>query len=112
ELIKYKGFQVAPAELEGLLMDHPAVLDAAVIQVVDRAQETEVPKAFVVVRPGLNRTGITDNIKAWVTGRVAHYKALRGGVELVESIPKSASGKILRRVLRDIEAGRLQTAKL
>ncbi|KAJ2828382.1 hypothetical protein GGI24_002404 [Coemansia furcata] len=112
ELIKYKGFQVAPAELEGLLMDHPAVLDAAVIQVVDRAQETEVPKAFVVVRPGFNYTGITDDTKAWVAERVIHYKALRGGVELVESIPKSASGKILRRVLRDNEARRLQPAKL
>ncbi|KAJ2861272.1 hypothetical protein GGH94_005006 [Coemansia aciculifera] len=112
ELIKYKGYQVAPAELEGLLMDHPAVLDAAVIQAYDRAQETEIPKAFVVVRPSFNSVGIADDIKAWVAERVAHYKALRGGVELVDSIPKSASGKILRRVLRDIEARRLQTAKL
>ncbi|KAJ2828741.1 hypothetical protein GGI24_002316, partial [Coemansia furcata] len=112
ELIKYKGFQVAPAELEGLLMEHPAVLDAAVIQVIDRAQETEVPKAFVVVRPDLRSADIAEDIRAWVAERVVHYKALRGGVELVESIPKSASGKILRRVLRDIEAGRLKTAKL
>ncbi|KAJ2116450.1 hypothetical protein IW146_001521 [Coemansia sp. RSA 922] len=112
ELIKYKGFQVAPAELEGLLMDHPAVLDAAVIQVFDKAQETEIPKAFVVIRPSVTSEGIADDIKAWVKERVAHYKALRGGVELVESIPKSASGKILRRVLRDIESRRLQSAKL
>ncbi|KAJ2032356.1 hypothetical protein IWW57_000265 [Coemansia sp. S610] len=112
ELIKYKGFQVAPAELEGLLMDHPAVLDAAVIQVFDRAQETELPKAFVVVRPSFDRAGITEDIKAWVAERVANYKALRGGIEILESIPKSASGKILRRVLRDREAMRQQTAKL
>ncbi|KAJ2733693.1 hypothetical protein IW152_002876 [Coemansia sp. BCRC 34962] len=112
ELIKYKGFQVAPAELEGLLMNHPAVLDAAVIQVFDRAQDTELPKAFVVIRPNLDHPEITDDIKAWVAERVAHYKALRGGVELIDSIPKSASGKILRRVLRDREARWLQTAKL
>ncbi|KAJ2729289.1 hypothetical protein IW152_005678 [Coemansia sp. BCRC 34962] len=112
ELIKYKGFQVAPAELEGLLMNHPAVLDAAVIQVFDRAQETELPKAFVVVQPNFDHAEIADNIKAWVAERVAHYKALRGGVELIDSIPKSASGKILRRVLRDREARQLQTAKL
>ncbi|KAJ2812591.1 hypothetical protein H4S07_001293 [Coemansia furcata] len=111
ELIKYKGFQVAPAELEGLLMEHPAVLDAAVIQVIDRAQETEVPKAFVVVRSAFSSDEIAEDIGAWVAERVVYYKALRGGVELVESIPKSASGKILRRVLRDIEAGRLQPAK-
>ncbi|KAJ2909725.1 hypothetical protein GGI21_001592 [Coemansia aciculifera] len=103
ELIKYKGFQVAPAELEGLLMDHPAVLDAAVIRVLDRVQETELPKAFVVVKPDMDSAGITENIKAWVAERVAHYKALRGGVEIVSSIPKSPSGKILRRVLRDME---------
>ncbi|KAJ1819595.1 hypothetical protein LPJ60_003673 [Coemansia sp. RSA 2675] len=112
ELIKYKGFQVAPAELEGLLMDHPAVLDAAVIPAFDRVQETELPKAFAVVRPNFNRAGITEEIKAWVAERVANYKALRGGVELIESIPKSASGKILRRMLRDREARRLQSAKL
>ncbi|KAJ2016602.1 hypothetical protein GGI03_004223 [Coemansia sp. RSA 2337] len=112
ELIKYKGFQVAPAELEGLLMNHPAVLDAAVIQVFDKAQETEIPKAFVVVRPSITSERIAEDIKAWVKERVANYKALRGGIELIDSIPKSASGKILRRVLRDIEARRLQTAKL
>ncbi|KAJ2469492.1 hypothetical protein GGI02_003379 [Coemansia sp. RSA 2322] len=100
ELIKVMGFQVAPAELEGLLMEHPAVLDAAVIGVVDKARESEVPKAFVVVRPGVSQVGLSEAIKGWISGRVAHYKALRGGVEIVAAIPKSASGKILRRVLR------------
>ncbi|KAJ2779028.1 hypothetical protein GGI15_004006, partial [Coemansia interrupta] len=106
ELIKYKGFQVAPAELEGLLMDHPAVLDAAVIPVYNRAQETEVPKAFVVVRPEFINLTLTSDIASHVASHVADYKALRGGIEIVNSIPKSPSGKILRRLLREREGTR------
>ncbi|KAJ2879623.1 hypothetical protein FB639_003043, partial [Coemansia asiatica] len=78
ELIKYKGYQVAPAELEGLLMDHPAVLDAAVIPVYSRSQETEFPKAFVVVRQDFASSSLVDDIAKWVASRVAPYKALRG----------------------------------
>ncbi|KAJ1852212.1 hypothetical protein LPJ73_002870 [Coemansia sp. RSA 2703] len=106
ELIKYKGFQVAPAELEGLLMNHPAVLDAAVIPVYNRAQETEVPKAFVVVRPEFINLTLTQDIANYVASHVADYKALRGGVEIVNMIPKSPSGKILRRLLRERESAR------
>jgi acyl-CoA synthetase (AMP-forming)/AMP-acid ligase II len=97
ELIKYKGFQVPPAELEGLLVTHPAISDAAVIGIPD-AEAGELPKAFVVLRPGAEASA--EEIQAFVADRVAHYKHLRA-VEFVAEIPKSASGKVLRRLLRD-----------
>ncbi|KAJ1792661.1 hypothetical protein LPJ62_000718 [Coemansia sp. RSA 2167] len=112
ELIKYKGFQVAPAELEGVLLDHSAVLDAAVIPVFDRIHETEVPKAFIVVDPKMASSMLAQEINEWLTKRVATYKLLRGGVEIVDNIPKSASGKILRRVLKDRERARRNRPKL
>ncbi|KAJ2647907.1 hypothetical protein IWW40_004336 [Coemansia sp. RSA 1250] len=113
ELIKYKGFQIPPAELEGLLTDHPAVVDAAVIPVYDKSQATELPKAFVVIRPGAKRPGIEDEISQWISKRVVDYKRLRGGIEITDAIPKSATGKILRRVLKDLEVQRLkQKAKI
>ena len=95
ELIKYKGYAVAPAELEALLLTHPDVVDAAVIPSPDPVAG-EVPKA-VVVRNG--RVGARQLI-AWVAERVSPHKKIRR-VEFVESIPKSASGKILRRLLRE-----------
>jgi acyl-CoA synthetase (AMP-forming)/AMP-acid ligase II len=98
ELIKYKGYQVPPAELEALLLGHPAVTDAAVIPARDGAGE-EVPKACVVAAGDLD----PDELMAWVAERVAPYKRIRA-VELVEEIPRSASGKILRRLLRDAPA--------
>ena len=100
ELIKYKGFQVPPAELEALLLTHPGVADAAVIGLPDE-EAGEIPVGYVVLKPGQEVTA--DEITDFVAGQVAHYKQLRQ-VNLVEAIPKSASGKILRRVLRD-EAG-------
>lgn len=101
ELIKYKGFQVAPAELEGLLTSHELVDDAAVIGVQDEAQATEVPRAYVVLRQGVEKSKKTEEaIVRWLHERVAQHKRLRGGVRFVEEIPKSASGKILRRVLK------------
>ncbi|KAJ2388705.1 hypothetical protein H4S02_002740 [Coemansia sp. RSA 2611] len=113
ELIKYKGFQIPPAELEGLLTDHPAVVDAAVIPVYDKSRESELPKAFVVLRPGANKPGIEAEVSQWIDKRVVDYKRLRGGIELIDAIPKSATGKILRRVLKDLEARRLkQKAKI
>jgi len=95
ELIKYKGYQVPPAELEALLLSHPAIADAAVIGVPD-AEAGEVPKGFVV----LNRAADPEEIMAFVAQRVGPHKRLRL-LEVVDEIPKSASGKILRRVLRD-----------
>ena len=95
ELIKYKGYQVAPAELEAVLVEHPAVAEAAVIGRADE-EAGEVPVAFVA----LAGEATPDEIGAFVTERVAPYKKLRA-VEIVDEIPKSPSGKILRRMLRD-----------
>jgi acyl-CoA synthetase (AMP-forming)/AMP-acid ligase II len=97
ELIKYKGLQVAPAELEALLLTHPNVADAAVIPVPDEAAG-EVPKAFVVTKGDVTE----DELKAFVAARVAPYKKIRL-FERLDQIPKSPSGKILRRVLVDRE---------
>ena len=99
ELIKYKGFQVPPAELEAVLLTHPAVGDAAVIPVLDE-EAGEIPKAFVVLKPDMEATA--DELMAHVAGHVAHFKQIRA-LEFRSEIPKSASGKILRRVLRDEE---------
>ncbi|KIW75957.1 hypothetical protein Z517_10702 [Fonsecaea pedrosoi CBS 271.37] len=103
ELIKYKGSQVAPAELEALLISHPRIADAAVIGLWDEAQQTEVPRAYVVRRQssdGNGRTITAQEVADFVKNRVAGYKQLRGGVFFVDEIPKSASGKILRKELR------------
>lgn len=100
ELIKYKGFQVAPADLEALLLTHPAIADAAVIGVYD-ADGNEVPKAFVVRQPSAPDLG-ADEVMAYVAERVAPYKKLRR-VEFVGRVPRAASGKILRRELRQRE---------
>jgi acyl-CoA synthetase (AMP-forming)/AMP-acid ligase II len=100
EIIKYKAYQVAPAELEAVLLSHAAVADAAVIPSGD-PMCGEVPKALVVVRPGAAVSA--EELLAYVADRVAPYKKVRR-LEMVESIPKSPSGKILRRVL--IEADR------
>jgi len=97
ELIKYNGFQVAPAELEAILLTHPAVADAAVIGRPDEAAG-EIPVGFVVLRPGVEATAA--DISDFVAGQVSHYKQLRH-IEFIDAIPKSASGKILRRMLRD-----------
>jgi len=99
ELIKYKGYQVPPAELEAVLLGHPQIADAAVIGVQDDEGE-EVPKAFVVRRPAKDAEDLTeDEVMEFVAGHVAPYKKVRK-VEFIEAIPKSASGKILRKDLR------------
>ena len=97
ELIKYKGFQVAPAELEAVLLSHPAVADAAVIPSPDE-EAGEVPKAFIVLKGDIT----PDEIMAYVAERVAPQKKVRR-VEIIEQIPKTASGKILRRLLVERE---------
>ncbi len=105
ELIKYKGLQVAPAELEALLVTHPAVLDAAVVRKADE-EAGEVPKAFVVLKPDETSRGTTaEAIMGWVAGRVSPHKRIRD-LEFIDQIPKSASGKILRRVLIDRDRAR------
>jgi acyl-CoA synthetase (AMP-forming)/AMP-acid ligase II len=100
ELIKVKGFQVAPAELEALLYTHPSVADAAVISRAD-APDGERPVAYVLARGEI----APDDLKQWVAQRVSAYKQL-ADVVFCEEIPKSPSGKILRRVLRERDARR------
>ena len=102
ELIKVKGFQVAPAELESLLLKHPLIADVAVIPVFDE-HCGEVPKAIVVRREALT----AEDVIAYLQPKVAHYKCVKH-VAFVEAIPKSPSGKILRRVL--VEKERLARA--
>lgn len=98
EMIKYKGYQVAPAELESVLLEHPGVRDAAVIPKAD-LEAGEVPKAFIVPRdPSLD----LQSVLAFVAEKVAPYKKIRD-IEIVDSIPKNPSGKILRRQLIEQE---------
>ena len=97
ELIKVKGFQVAPAELEALLLTHPSIADAAVIGIPDE-ESGEVPRAFIVVKPQQSLTA--DEVTDFTRQHVATYKVVHD-VVFTEAIPKSASGKILRRMLRD-----------
>ncbi len=104
ELIKYKAYQVAPAELEALLLTHPAVADVAVVRFPDE-DAGEVPKAFIV----LKSPATEDELMTFVGERVAPYKKVRR-VEFVDEIPKSANGKILRRVL--VERDRASTPVL
>jgi acyl-CoA synthetase (AMP-forming)/AMP-acid ligase II len=97
ELIKYKGYQVAPAELEAILLTHPSIKDAAVVRSPDE-EAGEVPKAFVVSDGSLTE----DDVMSFVAEHVSPQKKVRR-VEFVDSIPKSPSGKILRRVLVERE---------
>ena len=105
-MIKYNAWQIAPAELEALLMSHPRVTDAAVVGIPN--EETgEIPKGFIV--PTAGETIDEPALLAWVAAEVAPYKRLRA-LELVETIPRSASGKILRRELRARELERMGIA--
>ncbi|KAG7402663.1 Acyl-CoA ligase azaF [Fusarium oxysporum f. sp. rapae] len=97
EIFKVKGYQVSPAELEAILATHPDIIDSAVVGIV--VEGREVPRAYVVKRPGSNTT--SHAISSWMDGKVAAYKRLLGGVVFVDIIPRTQSGKILRRLLRD-----------
>ncbi|KAG5803258.1 hypothetical protein H9Q74_012278 [Fusarium xylarioides] len=97
EILEVKGFQVAPAELEAILATHPDIIDSGVVSI--NTQGHELPRAYIVRRSG---AGITaHDIMIWVESKVATYKRLNGGVVFVDAIPRTQSGKILRRVLRD-----------
>ncbi|KAF2970277.1 hypothetical protein GQX73_g3331 [Xylaria multiplex] len=100
ELIKVKGNQVAPAELEAVLLDHNAIADVAVVGVTINGEE--VPRAYVVPKPGAKVT--EKEIAKWMETRVITYKRLKGGVKFIAAIPKNPSGKILRKNLKDLAA--------
>lgn len=122
ELIKYKAMQIAPAELEGILLTHPSVMDVGVVGVVgEDASIGEVPRAFIVLRPDQkdekdatsfdpksgkscqpNKGKKAQEIQDFIASKVTNYKRLRGGVVFLDEIPKNPSGKILRRFLRDM----------
>jgi len=121
ELIKYKGLQIAPAEIEGLLDTHPDILEAAVVGVPDPSEgassdgaaHSEIPRAYVI--PVKGRRLSTEDVKEFIKARLAQYKQLRGGVVFVDELPKNALNKLLRRELRDRavkEMKREQGAKL
>ncbi|KAG0634513.1 hypothetical protein HOY80DRAFT_523060 [Tuber brumale] len=105
ELIKVRGFQVAPVELEGILLAHPQILDAAVIGIVLEEYGSELPRAYVVLRAGSTADKTApldeDGVKEFVKSQVATYKRLEGGVVFVDTIPKNATGKVLKGVLRE-----------
>lgn len=105
ELIKVKGNQVAPAELEALLLDHPAVQDVAVIGLPTEDGD-EKPRAYIVKQPGVQVA--EKEVSEFVHDKVVPYKRLAGGVEFIDAIPKNPSGKILRRQLRDMAAKKMK----
>lgn len=112
ELIKSKGHQVAPAELESILLENPDVIDAAVTGIYLPDEGTELPRAFVQLRDGVDPL----SVKSWFDAKVARHKRLWGGLVVVDQVPKSAAGKIQRRLLRnrkhDVVHGYRESAKL
>ncbi|ORZ13198.1 hypothetical protein BCR42DRAFT_419377 [Absidia repens] len=102
ELIKYKGLQVAPAELESLLVGHDQVADCCVVGVYDAAQATELPRAYIVLQASAHPSdALAQELMDYITNKVVNHKKLRGGIRFVDAIPKSAAGKILRREIKD-----------
>ena len=103
ELIKVRGFQVAPPEIETTLLGHPQIVDAAVIGIKHASDpDVEHPRAYVVKRPGPESESLDEAaVKKHCAERLAKFKELTGGVKFVDAIPKNASGKILKRVLRE-----------
>lgn len=113
ELIKVRAFQVAPPELEAVLLSHPHIIDAAVIGVSVPNADTEFPRAYVVRRPGEGGDKLTErDVQNYMLERLARYKALTGGVKFVQTIPKNPSGKILKRVLREEAKAEVQAGLL
>ncbi len=99
EMIKYKGFSIAPAEVESVLLEHPSVRDCGVVSRTDAAGE-EIPCAFIVLREGEHSNQqMTENLQGFVAERLTHYKMPRE-IYFVQSLPRTASGKILRRELK------------
>ncbi|KAL7033262.1 hypothetical protein ACKWTF_007522 [Chironomus riparius] len=97
ELIKVKGFQVPPAELEELLRMHPDIIDAAVIGIPNK-NTGELPRAYVVSK---NPSLTEQHVKDYVADKVSEYKRLEGGIEFIQTVPKNATGKIMRKELKE-----------
>ena len=108
ELIAVRAFQVAPAELEGVLPSRPDIIDAAVIGIKLASNGSESPRAYIIPRAGARLT--EEQVMARAEERLAKYKRLEGGVKFIDSIPKSASGEILKNALRE-QATRELSAK-
>lgn len=99
ELIKVSGLQVAPAELEAVLLTHPAIADSGVVGIQDSFDAQEKPRAYVQLKePG---GASPEEIQSWIQEKVARHKYLTGGVVFIEAVPKSPSGKIQRKILRE-----------
>ncbi|KAK7224980.1 hypothetical protein V2G26_012983 [Clonostachys chloroleuca] len=111
DLIKYKGFQVSPQELESYLNSHPLVAEAGVAALWDESQLTELPTAWVILKPdsakgnSKERTNALKIIQKAIDSQVSGYKKLRGGVWEVSRLPKNATGKILRKEMAEMRAG-------
>ena len=103
ELIKVRGFQVAPPELEAVLLMHPDIVDTAIIGVpAPEERDGELPRAYVVRRPGTDASKLGAKVVIDFAGeKLVKYKRLDGGIKFVDAIPKDASGKILKRILRE-----------
>lgn len=113
ELIKYNGFQVAPAELEAIALSHPAVGDCAVFGISSGQDGSELPRAYVVPSAGHSRDGVTaESITKFIKDWVISYKQLRGGIRFVDSIPRNPSGKILRREIKRLDRQNERASKL
>lgn len=110
-MLKYKGLQVAPAELENVLFTHPQIREAAVVGVpAPNDPATDLPRAYVVP---IDRSKINeDEVKEYVKARLAPYKQLRGGVAFIDEIPKNAIGKFLRRELRERAKKEIRASRL
>ncbi|RKP26691.1 hypothetical protein SYNPS1DRAFT_32664 [Syncephalis pseudoplumigaleata] len=111
EFIKYNAYQVAPAELEEILQTHEAVADACVVGYHCRERATELPMAYVALKQGYVGKVTEAELVAYAAARTAPFKKLRGGVEFVSEIPRSASGKLLRRLMREQARARAETLR-
>ena len=112
ELIKVRAFQVAPPEIEAMLLSHPHIVDAAVIGVPAGPDGDQAPRAYVVRRSSKEGERLDEgDVMRFMEGKLAKYKRLDGGVRFISAVPRNASGKILKRILRD-EAKRELAAKL
>ncbi|KAI9679141.1 MAG: hypothetical protein M1822_007351 [Bathelium mastoideum] len=99
ELIKVKGFQVPPAELEALLLENDSIADAAVVGL--QLEHEELPRAYVVLKDHAKEKTTEQDIQKWMAGQVAKHKQLQGGIAFIDEVPKTPSGKIQRKILRD-----------